>query len=89
MSVSHTTVNIGREKDSGLNNYNSTVYNKRKKSLNKRCVCSTSQQCHMQTPLSRKLQHVDTTSTADLTMEIAAMVKNISGLLYPLSYIKY
>ena len=30
MSVSHTTVNIGRAKHSGLNNYNSTVYNKRK-----------------------------------------------------------
>ena len=33
----------------------------------------------MQTPLSRKLRKVDDTSTLDLTTEVTALVKNITG----------
>ena len=33
----------------------------------------------MQTPLSRKLKKIDDTSPADLTMEVTALVKNVTG----------
>ena len=35
--------------------------------------------CHMQTPLSRKLRKVDDTSQNDLTTEITALIKNVTG----------
>ena len=35
--------------------------------------------CHMQTPLSRKLRVVDTTSPTDMTTEISVIVKNVAG----------
>jgi hypothetical protein len=36
-------------------------------------------QCQMQTPLSRKLRTVDNTSHADLTTEVTALIKNVTG----------
>jgi len=35
--------------------------------------------CYMQTPLSRKLRKVDDTSQTDLTTEVTALVKNVTG----------
>ena len=72
---------------SGSNNYmslspkrkNSTsrnISNKKSRLLNKRFM---SHSCHVQTPLSRKLQRVDETSQLDLTTEVTALVKNITG----------
>ena len=49
--------------------------NKKRRLLNKQ------HHCHMQTPLSRKLRKVDDTSSTDLTTEVTALVKNVTGTL--------
>ena len=60
---------------------NRNTSNKKRRLLNKRCMCTgSSQQCHVQTPLSRKLRQVDITSTNDLVTEISALIKNPTGL---------
>jgi hypothetical protein len=35
--------------------------------------------CYVQTPLSRKLHEVDDTSVSDLTTEVTALIKNLTG----------
>ena len=56
-------------------NTSKNTSNKKRRLLNKHY------ECHMQTPLSRKLRKVDDTSPGDLTTEITALVKNLTGSL--------
>jgi hypothetical protein len=52
---------------------NSTMSNKKQRLLNKHHFC------YVQTPLSRKLQKVDDSSVLDLTTEVTALIKNLTG----------
>jgi hypothetical protein len=52
---------------------NNTMSNKKRRLLNKHHFC------YVQTPLSRKLHKVDYTSVSDLTTEVTALIKNLTG----------
>ena len=52
--------------------------NKKKRLVNKNKI---THHCNMQTPLSRKMRHIDDTNPADLVTELTALIKNNSGLL--------
>jgi hypothetical protein len=49
------------------------------KSNKKQTLLSKNHFCYMQMPISRKLHKVDDTSMSDLTTEVTALVKNLTG----------
>jgi hypothetical protein len=69
---------------SDTNSTSKSMSNKKRRLLNKQHFCKRCKNhhsCYMQTPISRKLHKVDNTSMSDLTTEVTALVKNLTGSL--------
>jgi hypothetical protein len=84
-TVNNMKVTKKRSVTFAISNTNSTsksMSNKKQRLLNKNHFCKhckNNHSCYMQTPISRKLHQVDNTSTMDLTTEVTALVKNLTG----------
>jgi hypothetical protein len=86
-TVNNVNVTKKRSVTFAISNTDSTpksMSNKKRRLLNKHhsCKhCKNHHSCYMQTPISRKLHKVDNTSMLDLTTEVTALVKNLTGSL--------
>ena len=55
------------------------TYSSKKYSNKKRRLLNKNHSCQVQSPISRKLRRVDETSVSDLTTEVTALIKNVTG----------